>query len=268
LTDATVPVLIVSLARATERRAKLSEQLATFNVPFEFFDAVDAADLSGRISDLADSEAIFARYGRPLGDKEIACSLTHKGVYRRILESDLDGAIILEDDVSVTPWVVDALRFFSQNALSMRDTKRVFHLEAFSRPYAPDLMLRRRGTIPVSRGFWFAQPHRLYSGPLWGAAGYYITRGAVAGLLSEQRVKYVCDEWGDFMAEGLFDEIWFSSRAVFTHPDEGSMVEAERSALARAGRAAVKPTLPLRAWRRVVRGLKRHVYKPVLERFY
>lgn len=98
------PIFVVSLADADERRRTLLAQLQAFDVEAEFIDAVDGRrSLSPELQHLIDRERAEGRLGRKISDGEFACALSHQGLYQRILDESLPGAIILEDDALLTP---------------------------------------------------------------------------------------------------------------------------------------------------------------------
>lgn len=91
LNSMSLPVFVVSLARATARRADMKKRLAAAGVKFEFVDAVDGAELD------------LAKYQHRIKDKKmspktIGCFLSHYNLWQRIADEKISFAIILEDD--------------------------------------------------------------------------------------------------------------------------------------------------------------------------
>ncbi|MBB4196506.1 glycosyl transferase family 25 [Rhodoblastus sphagnicola] len=69
------------------------------NMPFAFFDAIDGTRLGAAVvAAVYDSERNARQYKRPLSLPEIGCYLSHHALWTRIVEQNLDGAVILEDD--------------------------------------------------------------------------------------------------------------------------------------------------------------------------
>lgn len=91
--DALPDIVVISLARATARRAHVGDVLRRLNLPFRFHDAVDAAAMS---------EAVFLRHRerwcRPLRPGEVACALSHRQVWETVAAGTAP-VLILEDDV-------------------------------------------------------------------------------------------------------------------------------------------------------------------------
>lgn len=99
-----IPVFVISLKRATERRAAISEHLRSLGVEFEMIDGVEGSALT------TDQLAEVVSTGCELSKGMIGCNLSHISVYRRIAEGAADVALILEDDARLSPLVVDLLR--------------------------------------------------------------------------------------------------------------------------------------------------------------
>jgi glycosyl transferase, family 25 len=93
------PVFVISLTDAGERRARISEQLSALSIPFEFVDAIDGrSGLPAEYERMIDRAGTLVQERRGVSDAEYACALSHMSVYKRILDQNLPGAIVLEDD--------------------------------------------------------------------------------------------------------------------------------------------------------------------------
>lgn len=95
--------IIINLARATERRARLEKQIATLGLDAEFLTATDGRQLT------AADRALVNHTGRklitpyPLTDNEIGCWQSHRRAMMRMLELNVPMAAILEDDATLGP---------------------------------------------------------------------------------------------------------------------------------------------------------------------
>ncbi|MCX7887704.1 MAG: glycosyltransferase family 25 protein [Verrucomicrobiae bacterium] len=85
------PVFVVSLRRCHERRRWMQEHLGSLGIAFEFEDAVDGFEL-------AEDRSV------PLTRGEVAVTMSHLNVWRRLLRSAAQGAFVFEDDVMMLPW--------------------------------------------------------------------------------------------------------------------------------------------------------------------
>lgn len=98
------PIFVISLSDATSRRKLLSESLADLSIEFEVVEAIDGRNkLPEQYEHLIDREGTLKGFGRKMTEGEYACALSHQKIYDIVLERDLPGAIILEDDAIPTP---------------------------------------------------------------------------------------------------------------------------------------------------------------------
>jgi glycosyl transferase family 25 len=94
-------IFVLSLARATERRARMRERLA--GLRFEFLDATDKLDLDGArllrdgVYDERRTPRAF-RHRREMPIGQVACSLSHRAIYDRIVRNGWERTVVLEDD--------------------------------------------------------------------------------------------------------------------------------------------------------------------------
>lgn len=94
-------IYVITLKRAVERQEKVNNHLK--GVDFEYFYGIDKQDL-----DLDDLQARFIysptkakkmhRNGKGMILGHIACSLSHRELYKKILESGHEKVLIMEDD--------------------------------------------------------------------------------------------------------------------------------------------------------------------------
>ena len=93
-------VFVLNLKKDTERREYITKHLKDRGIEFELIEGVYGKDLSQQQLDtLVDIEAAKKIRGKKMALNEIGCSLSHQKIYKRILEDNLDGAFIFEDDV-------------------------------------------------------------------------------------------------------------------------------------------------------------------------
>ena len=98
------PIFVISLSDSTSRRKLLSEQLSILGIEFEIIEAIDGRKgLPAQYEPFIDRVATLKGFDREMTDGEYACALSHQKTYGIILERDIPGAIILEDDAIPTP---------------------------------------------------------------------------------------------------------------------------------------------------------------------
>ena len=93
-------VFIINLKKDIHKREYITKHFKDRGVEFELIDAIYGKALSEeQLATLADVEASKKIMGKEISLNEIGCSLSHQKVYQRILDENLDGAFIFEDDV-------------------------------------------------------------------------------------------------------------------------------------------------------------------------
>jgi len=95
------PILVLSLEGDEARRAPLLGSLAAMGLEAEVLIGVDGRAGLPEWAEAEVDRARAVRYGRAMTDGELACALSHRRAYRRIVERGLPGALILEDDAIV-----------------------------------------------------------------------------------------------------------------------------------------------------------------------
>ncbi len=101
-------VFVISLDRSTDRRSHIGEQFAAnWKGPWEMFTAVDGLVLDA--SAFRRLGLIREVFGRQLSEGEIGCWLSHLFVLDAIADRELEMAMILEDDVVLSPGMQEAL---------------------------------------------------------------------------------------------------------------------------------------------------------------
>lgn len=119
-------VFVLSLLDSTERRDKITKQLAALSIPFKFVDAIDGrAGLGAEYEALIDRPGTEVQFGRRMTDAEYACALSHMSIYRRIIEGNLPGAVILEDDAIIGPIFA---KFYQERAYATADLIQLDHM--------------------------------------------------------------------------------------------------------------------------------------------
>lgn len=97
------PIFVLSLPSAKTRRADIAEQFDRLGLDFEFLEAVDGRQgLPADLEPMVDRPGTVALTGYGMSDGEYACALSHQQAYARIIDQNLPGAIILEDDAILT----------------------------------------------------------------------------------------------------------------------------------------------------------------------
>jgi glycosyl transferase family 25 len=155
-----VLILLINLARRSDRLAAMDGQLGALRLPYERVEAIDGRNL------LAVNSADPA-----LTRGEIACHRSHRLAWQRLVDSGEDRALILEDDLLLSP----RLPAFLKRPEALPDNADIVRLE--TRGEEVHLSLR---TVRSPSGVGLRE---LRTGQN-GAAAYILGRTAAMHLLS------------------------------------------------------------------------------------
>lgn len=102
LLDNTLSIFVVNLKRRPDRRQLIESRLNALGIKnYEIIEAVDGQELPIDLNKLYDEQAAIIIH-RQLKKTEIACSLSHIKIAQKIINDNIDYAIILEDDAELT----------------------------------------------------------------------------------------------------------------------------------------------------------------------
>ena len=118
-------ILYINLNRRPERNKNVTEQVSKINLQYitERVEAVDgsAIDITKIPSDIISIEGKVnamnddLKAGLPLTRGAIGCALSHKKVYEKIINDNLQSALIIEDDITFDDNFMDKLKIISYN---------------------------------------------------------------------------------------------------------------------------------------------------------
>lgn len=205
-------IVVISLKRATERRASVERQFSELNLPFSFFDAVDGKQ--GHEHFVRYDAEKARRIGEiPLTPGHLGCYASHFLVWQRCADSG-QPMIVLEDDAMVfrepflkfvrlasdLPSDIECVRLFESKSRN-RQSLKVFEKE--------DLSIAK-----------FLRGHK-------SATGYYLTPSAARKFLryGERWAEPVDIEMDQFWANGV--ECYGVLEPCLTHnPDFQSAIDS------------------------------------------
>lgn len=181
----TIKTYVINLKDSVDRRQNVLAELSKH--PFMNYEMVEAVD--GRIMSQEDVDHLFdcrhflLRNGREVMPGEIGCTLSHRECYRKLLSSEEEVALILEDDV----------RFLA-------DEKRVEELigtitgQMTGKPCVVTLTRHcfyySWGEHPVGGEYSLCRVREA-----WGTCAYLINRKAAAVLLRIRKPYFVADDF-------------------------------------------------------------------------
>jgi len=155
------PVFVISLKDEEKRRRQMKEKLEALGLPFVFFDAIDGRNFDVPAHPAYNSVRRRRCYGRDMTGGEIGCLLSHKAIFEKMLQDNIEEALILEDDAVLAPDFpavlralpdcpvnFDIVRFLGSPKVEKRHSRRIY-------PVIEDFWLVRMPTTPGGAHAYF-----------------------------------------------------------------------------------------------------------------
>ncbi|MDX2027888.1 MAG: glycosyltransferase family 25 protein [Alphaproteobacteria bacterium] len=210
-------VILISLARAPERRQKMTARFQELGVPFEILEATDGQKLTEADLALVDHEGRKRITPYPLSNNEIGCCISHCRAMQIIRDSGERMGVIIEDDAALSPDFPRVLQAIENLAapFDIIDLHRTFKKKetfVICRPLLPGFALGRIGYSHIN------------------AQGYVITREGAEKFLSVMPpFNHMVDkEMHRTWANGI--NLYGLETPVVFHADEGhSYLDETRS---------------------------------------
>lgn len=204
-------IFILSLARERTRRLHALSQIRQTGLTFELVDALDSRMLRRELMEVPAS-------AWSLTDGEVACYLSHLGLLQRVVDYELDHAIILEDDFVLKESENLALATLWENLPAGADHTQLHDMKAEI----------------------FDQYRLIESGPLFnrvsptnvGSWGYVVSRKLAKHVLCHHSVpKMPIDHLYIELSRriGEFDFYDVNERFVDCMPDEPSTIDRSQA---------------------------------------
>ena len=98
-----IKAYIIHLERATARKPIVADLIAALPIPTEVFPAIDGAalDHDTLYSNVVRKSHLRPHYPFELSKGEIACYKSHRAIWQKIVDEDLDAALVIEDDAAI-----------------------------------------------------------------------------------------------------------------------------------------------------------------------
>ncbi len=95
-----ISVFIINLKHSVERKKHMQELCEKYNLNYEFIDAVDGKALTeDEVVNIYSKEKVIQAIGREMSRGEIGVLLSQKSIYQKMIDEDIELAMIFEDDV-------------------------------------------------------------------------------------------------------------------------------------------------------------------------
>ena len=162
-------VLLINLPRSTDRRLRMEQRLEALGLAYELLPAVDGRAQWEQLLPTVDMTAFQRHTGGDVLPGEIGCYHSHLQAWQRLLASDADVLLVLEDDMVFHDDFLPALR----TALRGRA-----HWDLLK-------LAKIRAKQPVCQGLLGAYHLNACVGAFTGFGAYLIQRDAVHRLLPQ-----------------------------------------------------------------------------------
>jgi GR25 family glycosyltransferase involved in LPS biosynthesis len=171
-------IFVVSLADSTSRRQAIAMQLKELDLPFEFFDAFDARNMTKeQLAPYYDEAISYRLSGRKLIGAEVGCAMSHLMIYRTIISRDLPYAVVLEDDALPRREFKTFIQGLTPDFLSRIDLVNLF-------TDSRDLRGPKSATTPFNSG----TVYRVLGDFCYNTVAYLITRSGAQKLLKRHLI--------------------------------------------------------------------------------
>jgi glycosyl transferase family 25 len=208
---------VISLPDQIKRRQRIESQLKALGLPYAIVEAVDGRKGLPAVCELIiDRKGTIPAMRRRMSDAEYACAMSHMIIYRKVLDAELPGAIILEDDAELAPGFAE---FVAQGAYQAADIVKLDYRRA---------LVWKWWRIPICPG---VDAYRMTrnSGLL---TGYTISARAAGRILKRGLPIRRHADWPIDVT--LLKSFVSFPRLVAPNDQAGSSLQGERSAIKRA----------------------------------
>ncbi len=97
-----IPIFVINLSKSVNRKNHIINMFKPLDINYQFFEAVDGTQLTQqKIAEIYDQKMAKKLRGRDLTLGELGCSLSHLGIYKKMLSENMEKVIILEDDACI-----------------------------------------------------------------------------------------------------------------------------------------------------------------------
>lgn len=170
-----IPAFFINLDRRPDRKAFMEGQLAAFGVEAERISALDAETVTNaRLTE----DVALTGHVIPMSRGSQCNACNHFAIMRRLVASDAPAALVLEDDIELSPEIAGFLR----SGDWLPEGIGIVRLEKWSRRATSKLLGPALGRSPVA-GRDICRMHSR----IGGSGAYIVTRDAAARILADKK---------------------------------------------------------------------------------
>lgn len=118
-----LPILVINLARAGDRWEKIQTIFSDHDLNYQRLDAIDAQLQPELCAANTTFPMPMRKWFRPLTQGEVACGLSHKKAWQRIIDEQWPYALVLEDDILPLDAWLDGLETILQSDVAFDAVK-------------------------------------------------------------------------------------------------------------------------------------------------
>ncbi|MEH6503188.1 MAG: glycosyltransferase family 25 protein [Cycloclasticus sp.] len=108
-------IFIINLQRSVERKAHMQGLCEKLRLNPIFVGAIDGSGIErDDVDKICSKESVIKTIGRQLSAGEIGCALSHKGIYQKIVDENIELTLVLEDDVEFDKELLEVLKLVDE----------------------------------------------------------------------------------------------------------------------------------------------------------
>lgn len=204
---------VINLKEAVDRRRSIEGQLQKLGLEYKMFEAVRGSSLTQeQLDELVDMDEV-RKYPNWLTPNMLGCSLSHMGVYKRMVDSPEEWHLVLEDDVVIDSDLDKTLKHIEERGEKFRGQLvllyGVSHNSIIELKKAPESIISTK------------KIYRLLNSANIGSTGAYVIHKETAQKMLEKndKVKVAPDTWHYFQDQKALGDIYivypFAARPGF-----------------------------------------------------
>jgi glycosyl transferase, family 25 len=164
-----IGVWLINLPENHDRMMKMTEQLNRLDIPWKLFPAVNGREKYEELIKLADPVAYSRNMGSPILPGKLGVYASHTAVWKEFIQSNLELALIFEDDVVFHDDFLEAVA----SACAAQNHWDIVRFNCV------------RAKLPISQGRIHKWQLNAYVGPFTGNAAYMVKKDIAAKLVRE-----------------------------------------------------------------------------------
>ncbi|OAJ33730.1 glycosyltransferase family 25 protein [Piscirickettsia salmonis] len=233
-------IFIISLKKDESRRGHVTAQFQHEKIPYEVVNAIYGKELPNEtIKKFYLDTLAKEKLGRSLTVGEIGCTLSHIKCYQKIIDNNLPGAFIFEDDIMLNKHTAHAIETVRQiKKLDNNSVVLMTHIDYYSE-WGKIKLTNSHNIHPINYQHILKYASRTH--------GYYITQKAAQNLLKELITIYQpIDIWSYYVEQNLIKLYSVVPYIVglSSHAEESNLeLERKESTLPEKSTKLLLPTL-------------------------